>query len=226
MFGLTKREQRWKAEQKAAETLLGLAKLREDNTTLLNQRTKISENLRFERELHAATQDRVKELDAELTKALVRITELELTLAKQRGKTCVALKERNDAMAELTTLREQVPAAIECGLDNGDGSYSVHIKRWPLPSYMTVNKDRPVKLLYAAPVAKPQLAAVMPCGAAVSNVYEAYAAGLAAKPQVVMPERATKNNTSASEVWCNGWNTCLDEVARLNAAEQEGDQDE
>ena len=41
--------------------------------------------------------------------------------------------------------------------------------------------------LYAAPVAKQDNAAKMPCGAAVSNVYEAYEAGLAAK-QVVMPD--------------------------------------
>jgi uncharacterized coiled-coil protein SlyX len=46
------------------------------------------------------------------------------------------------------------------------------------------------RTIYAATVAKPsEIAAKMPCGATVSDVYAAYAAGLAAKPQVVMPER-------------------------------------
>lgn len=48
----------------------------------------------------------------------------------------------------------QVPFAIECGLSNGDGTYSVHIKRYPLPSYLEPHKDRPVKLLYTAPPAQ------------------------------------------------------------------------
>jgi hypothetical protein len=43
---------------------------------------------------------------------------------------------------------------------------------------------------------------------------------IVAKQRVVMPERVTKNNTVASEVWCNGWNTCLDEVTRLNAEKE------
>lgn len=45
----------------------------------------------------------------------------------------------------------QVPFAIECGLSNGDGTYSVHIKRYPLPSYLEPHKDHPVRLLYTAP---------------------------------------------------------------------------
>ena len=47
----------------------------------------------------------------------------------------------------------QEPYAIECGFDNGDGTYSVRIKRMPLPSYEKPHKDWPVRLLYAAPAA-------------------------------------------------------------------------
>jgi len=42
----------------------------------------------------------------------------------------------------------QEPYACEYGQDNGDGTYSVTIKRMPLPSYMQPVKDWPVKMLY------------------------------------------------------------------------------
>ena len=54
----------------------------------------------------------------------------------------------------------QEPYAIECGFDNGDGTYSVRIKRMPLPSYEKPHKDWPVRLLYASPVAQQKV--VMP----------------------------------------------------------------
>lgn len=57
--------------------------------------------------------------------------------------------------AELAKLREgREPYAIECGFDNGDGTYSVRIKRMPLPSYEKPHKDWPVRLLYASSVTK------------------------------------------------------------------------
>lgn len=63
--------------------------------------------------------------------------------------------ERDAALAELAALKGGREAfAIECGLSNGDGTYSVHIKRYPLPSYIEPHKDHPVKLLYTAPPAQ------------------------------------------------------------------------
>jgi hypothetical protein len=47
-----------------------------------------------------------------------------------------------------------------------------------------------------------------------------YAAPVA-KPQVVMPERMYDNRN-----YDYGWNACIDEITRLNAADQEGGQDE
>ena len=48
--------------------------------------------------------------------------------------------------AELAVSGE--PYAIECGISNGDGTYSVEIERHPLPSYKQPHKDHSVKLLY------------------------------------------------------------------------------
>lgn len=41
------------------------------------------------------------------------------------------------------------PYAIEAGFDNGDGTYSIHIKRLPL--YEKTHKDHTPKFLYAHP---------------------------------------------------------------------------
>ena len=43
------------------------------------------------------------------------------------------------------------PYAIECGISNGDGTYSVEIERHPLPPYKQPHKDHAVKLLYLHP---------------------------------------------------------------------------
>lgn len=84
MFGLTKREQRWKAEQKAAETLLGfvscvahsaaevraaealadsseLARLRQENVSLLR-------DLRMSTNVIRIQLQTIKELEAQIAK--------------------------------------------------------------------------------------------------------------------------------------------------------------
>ena len=47
------------------------------------------------------------------------------------------------------------PYAIECGISNGDGTYSVEIERHPLPPYKQPHKDHAVKLLYLHPEQPP-----------------------------------------------------------------------
>lgn len=86
-----------------------------------------------------------------------------------------------DAAEELATIKEQEPVAY-IPVDRGTGD------KWPPVYVKGSGKICDYAPLYAAPVAKQVNAAKMPCGASVSNVYEAYEAGLAAK-QVVMPER-------------------------------------
>lgn len=43
------------------------------------------------------------------------------------------------------------PVVCEYGESNGDGSYSVVYGRYPIPSYIKVSPDWPIKLFYAAP---------------------------------------------------------------------------
>jgi hypothetical protein len=51
--------------------------------------------------------------------------------------------------AKAQTAQQQGEAyAIECGISNGDGTFSVHIRKWPLPSYEKPHPEWPVKYLY------------------------------------------------------------------------------
>lgn len=52
----------------------------------------------------------------------------------------------------------------------------------------------------------------------IQEMWELWNAAPVAK-QVVMPERATADNTCADPKWMYGWNSCLDQFARLNAAD-------
>lgn len=122
--------------------------------------------------------------------------------------------------AELAAIKAQEPVAWVGTIEDGVPLLVVEPQNW---------KATP---LFAAPVseAKAQSAAKMPCGAAVSNVYEAYDAGMkAAKAQgVVMPEliagiqaRCLEGmDGAATQAYgaLSAIHTMLDEVARLNAA--------
>lgn len=61
----------------------------------------------------------------------------------------MARAAQHDHSAQILNM-VQKPYACEYGQDNGDGTYSVTIKRMPLPSYMQPVKDWPVKMLYTA----------------------------------------------------------------------------
>jgi hypothetical protein len=122
-----------------------------------------------------------------------------------------------DLRAELAALREQVPVAwfTEDHLTDKSATTYSHVVavRWEV-------KGWPVSELYAAPVAKQVVYACPRCGTGM----QADPDSKPVKPQVVMPERLSyyADLTEITNSYNDGWNDCLDELSRLNAADQEG----
>lgn len=161
------------------------------------------------------------QLRAELADAKETITRYEVTaencdvlraeLANQLEVKAFWIGRTRALEVELSAIKAQEPVSeVSEETFSSDGTSDVITHNLPIGTK-----------LYAAPVAKQDNAAKMPCGAAVSNVYEAYEAGLVAK-QVVMPERMDENpNQSAYNLGhAAGWNDHADTVARLNAADR------
>lgn len=117
-------------------------------------------------------------------------------LALVAGLRVLVSAERDQLRAELAQLKAQEPAAWEIYYADDDSFHAITRDKALIEGYSKMAYT--IKPLYTAPVAKP----------------------------AVMPERATTDNTCADPKWLYGWNSCLDQFARLNAAADQGGKDE
>lgn len=195
MFGLTKREQRWKAEQKAAETIAGVIVAAINAKSHKGEEMNKSEQLIACLEGEIAKRDaRIAELEAEVRRWVIRIQQRGLEMDDLSEELVVAhsnIAKLDDLVlslqckvierdAELAAIKAQDPVAWVGTIEDGVPLLVVEPQNW---------KATP---LYAAPVSE-------------------------AKEQgMVMPERMKEDANSNLE-WSDGWNECLKEVARLNA---------
>ena len=127
MFGLTKREQRWKAEQKAAETIAGVL------VAAVNAKSHRGEEMNKSEQLITYLEGEIAKRDEELAACRVAVENCEVF------------------RAELATIKEQDPIGwyTEDHLDDKSATtYSWTVaERW-------VEKGWPVSPLYAAPVSE------------------------------------------------------------------------
>ncbi len=125
MFGLTKREQRWKAEQKAAETIASVL------VAAVNAKSHKGEEMNKAEELIAC-------LEVEIAKRDARIVELHADLSGCRERAGVDADELRSLRAELAAIKAQEPDSEDWGvfaaylLDNCEREviYEESLQRW------------------------------------------------------------------------------------------------
>ena len=110
MFGLTKREQRWKAEQKAAETIAGVL------VAAVNAKSHKGEEMNKSEQLIAC-------LEGEIAKRDETIARLEQQLNR-------SIQVNYDLRAELSALKAQVPVAWVGTIEDGVPLLVVEPQNW------------------------------------------------------------------------------------------------